>query len=425
MNMTHTISSVLMGMQNQGGSGESTQVDGDLFKGLFDALMFSQGKEEAMDLLHKEEAMDLLHKEEELETKEEIIEEILAFLMNVDLSVEGTQALNAPMDPAKVEAAMGEHKDLHTRTTNLLETEALQWHNLKDLVVMIKSLGTEDGTPEALKSLLTEAPTMNALQTLSKEELELIQQTLATTKEARFSLKEEGGRVEALLEPTGTQKALENGYTLNSVRSILEEKPLQPMKGSANEGMSRTLPKEETTVDGVQGFSMHPEGVLKSQGEISLKDGLLPKELAAEQLQKLEGEVIHSIQTLKDGEKTTMKMRLYPEELGEIEVVLTMDKGKLTGQFQLDNKEMKMLFQERLQELTQTLKAQNIQVQSLEVTSSMDDGQSGQKEQGQFMRELIDRQGLLSVRGTHKIEPQKSQYQLGVETMKERIDVLA
>lgn len=114
-------------------------------------------------------------------------------------------------------------------------------------------------------------------------------------------------------------------------------------------------------------------------------------------------EIVHRVETLKDGDRTTIRVRLYPEEIGEMEITLSMEEGKLSGKILVENKEMRQVFTERLSELNQTLKACHIDVAKFEVgIGAGQQGQAGHREQGKaaypqkFRRygaETTDREG--------------------------------
>lgn len=142
-----------------------------------------------------------------------------------------------------------------------------------------------------------------------------------------------------------------------------------------------------------------------------------------ENLKNAEALILKSMNTLKEGDRTTMKLRLHPEELGEMEVVLTLDKGKLSGRFITENLEMKNLFQEKIQELTQNLKAHQIDVSKMEVSTNMQGSkEDGPKDPRQHQPQTA---AMANIRGYGKIQKEVTTYIHVPEQHKEHINLLA
>ncbi|HSR03400.1 MAG TPA: flagellar hook-length control protein FliK, partial [Proteiniclasticum sp.] len=98
-------------------------------------------------------------------------------------------------------------------------------------------------------------------------------------------------------------------------------------------------------------------------------------------------EIMKSMETIKEGGKTTMKVNLHPEELGKMEITLTMEDGKLSGKILLDNREIRQIFTERLEELSNTLKSNSIQIGKFEVgVGDRGEGNQGRQESKQQMQ---------------------------------------
>lgn len=94
-------------------------------------------------------------------------------------------------------------------------------------------------------------------------------------------------------------------------------------------------------------------------------------------------EIMHKAQTMSDGESTTIKVKLHPEGIGEMEITVSMEKGRISGSILVDNKEARQIFTERIHELHQTLKDSNIQVAKLDVGIGAGQDQSQGRQPGQ------------------------------------------
>lgn len=91
-------------------------------------------------------------------------------------------------------------------------------------------------------------------------------------------------------------------------------------------------------------------------------------------LQKINDTIVKMMETGKDGNAEMMKVKLFPEELGEVNIALKMEAGKLTARIQVDNDVVKALFTEKLNELNSNLVKQNIRLDSINVDLNMNSG---------------------------------------------------
>lgn len=111
-----------------------------------------------------------------------------------------------------------------------------------------------------------------------------------------------------------------------------------------------------------------PEGVSMDRS-MAVTD---PSNYIEKNIDKMSTEILKSMDVIREGEISTVKVSLHPKELGDMEIRLTMENGKISGKLILETAELKQLFQGKMQELQDTLKNQNIQVQRLEVSTSME-----------------------------------------------------
>ena len=84
-------------------------------------------------------------------------------------------------------------------------------------------------------------------------------------------------------------------------------------------------------------------------------------------LEKATEEIMTRVTTLKEGRETTMTLKLYPEDLGEMEISLNLREGKVSGKILIDHKEIRELFMKNMEDLTHTLKENKVQVLKFEV----------------------------------------------------------
>ena len=85
--------------------------------------------------------------------------------------------------------------------------------------------------------------------------------------------------------------------------------------------------------------------------------------------------------TVVEGETTTMKVALYPRNLGSINIELTMENGKLLGKIMTEDASTKQMMTQNLAKLTESLMEQDIQISEIEI--SLNNNSSNWEGQGQ------------------------------------------
>lgn len=114
-------------------------------------------------------------------------------------------------------------------------------------------------------------------------------------------------------------------------------------------------------------FHLQPE--TKEVQDTEPKSPMKPIEptAAKENIQRLNDSIIKLIETTTVDNKSVMKVKLYPEELGTLDLTLEMQEGKLIAKIMVDNESVKQLFSDKLGELNQNLVKQNINIQDFKV----------------------------------------------------------
>lgn len=102
------------------------------------------------------------------------------------------------------------------------------------------------------------------------------------------------------------------------------------------------------------------------------------KELNAELVESRNIDFDHNIETVNDtivdlmdlrtnGKDNTMKVKLYPEELGYIDVTLKMEEGKLVARILVENEQVRELFNDHIHQLNNKLMEQKISLERVDV----------------------------------------------------------
>lgn len=94
--------------------------------------------------------------------------------------------------------------------------------------------------------------------------------------------------------------------------------------------------------------------------------------LSDDNIQRVNDSILQLVETTKEGDTNILKVKLYPEDLGTVDVTVKMEEGKLTAKILVDNEQVKGMFTRSITELNESLLKQNIQVEKINVDLNFD-----------------------------------------------------
>ena len=95
-----------------------------------------------------------------------------------------------------------------------------------------------------------------------------------------------------------------------------------------------------------------------------------------------------------------LKIQLKPESLGNLDVTLSIEGGKLTARIVASNTEVRDVFVNNMQQFKQSLEAQGLQVNQLSVAVRAETGTQGQAGQQQPQPQFLQRGILKDTQGS-------------------------
>lgn len=127
-------------------------------------------------------------------------------------------------------------------------------------------------------------------------------------------------------------------------------------------------PKENVVVKENQDLKFMDINHLKNFNNITLKsiDSKEPV-LFNDNLQKINDTIIQLIETTTEGNTNVIKVKLFPENLGTVNVTLRMEEGRLIAKILVDNDYVKSLFANKVNELNESLVKQNIHLEKINI----------------------------------------------------------
>ncbi len=217
---------------------------------------------------------------------------------------------------------------------------------------------------------------------IPKEELSIIENNQLTSEESLNvvntevsldvdatpkSLKDE------LLDTRLTDAALDNlpkeFSTADRIQSSLYLKDMGNFHEKINDevGTSDSKKLDEVRYDK---FNLNLMDSIQAKGSnISINGNVEVKEAALSDtnIVKINDSIIQLVETTNEGETSVLKVKLYPEELGTVDVTLKMEDGKLTAKILVDSEQVKGMFTKSINELNEGLLKQNIQIEKINI----------------------------------------------------------
>ena len=152
----------------------------------------------------------------------------------------------------------------------------------------------------------------------------------------------------------------------------MEKLELEPIEETLKASSSESVDLEE------EAFSLDFDDsrININPSVITTRDDVLVEEtvvdfispsIIEENMDRVGNSIIKLLETSKIGETSSMKVKLYPKELGNVDLLLTMNDSKLELKILVDNQNVKDMFNENIKKLSENLAKQSISLQGFSV----------------------------------------------------------
>lgn len=109
------------------------------------------------------------------------------------------------------------------------------------------------------------------------------------------------------------------------------------------------------------------KGSIKDLNEMSIESKTSSTVLSTDNLKNINEAVINLSEITQEGQSNILKVKLYPEDLGTIDVTVSMENGKISAKITVDNEHIRGLFTNSLNELSAGLAKENINIGKINV----------------------------------------------------------
>lgn len=413
--MSINIMNLMMGTNGMNSTGTpGKEVDGALFSALLEK---ASGEGEKA----KDPFAELFEGEASVSEKESLTDMDMTALFGMYFSKVPLETVEQPKEEILQDTAVGLEKIVQ-------KTEGAGDLNLLNEVLASMKPGDETGG-----KIIEETVKMPWIGENARKEAEAFSE--ASSQLAEGQKEAQAAVHEVKLRPLNWKESVESTETPvdknlspahdkeNQVLLVQDENTVESSTKLKTETSDKKAEEAQELSEPLANIGAEPQRTAEARAAEDSRKMITEKDLK-ENLRITEEAMVKSVETLKNGDKTTMKLRLHPEELGEMELTLSMEHGKITGKLFTDSQEIRQLFQGKLLELQETLKAQNIQVAKLEV--SVDLSGNGPNYQGQTSPEdLYRRAREMTLRGYSLPSEKKSSYSPAALKSTEGISILA
>lgn len=195
-----------------------------------------------------------------------------------------------------------------------------------------------------------------------KETKNLDIDSLKITDRFKDGLALEENKLEELDESFDTKK---EGLSLESLKSI----------GVDKESITSTKTTETKELSSTEMRPLDTNFLLNRIQNSFLGLEEVAENLSSENILNIEDSIVKFMKVSKEGDTSLMKVKLYPEELGSIDISLKLHKGKLMADIIVQSEKIKDMFLNSSGLLNRTLEEHNISVKHINV--SVNDGFEG------------------------------------------------
>ncbi|MEK4328002.1 flagellar hook-length control protein FliK [Paenibacillus sp. FSL R7-0312] len=343
--------------------------------------------------------------------KAELLESLTQDMENLDASLEADPALLAALQGWILQVSALLSGNTPADQTGALDTGALATAGLSPLAQNPETLrfAVQDEL-NSLVQLVQDAAVSGSEETATKGAALLNQfsailaesvpadnkpklKTVSTTEASSVSLKQASGtetkqnvddsrrvvsNIRTFLDATVKTESASVPTALNSTNVTAEESPQIPSTGIAP--VKETATSEEA-LPAAKISAGEPEIV--TAGQLSLSNGIsaplkapsspVPVQQFAQEMNTF---ISGKLEIVKKGGVAEATITLFPENLGQVDVKISMQNGNLVAQFLTQHSGTKDILEQQMNQLRLALQSQGLQVEKLEVTQNNPSAQS-------------------------------------------------
>lgn len=147
------------------------------------------------------------------------------------------------------------------------------------------------------------------------------------------------------------------------VESLRNEEPMDKEISQEIQAKEKPTIKQDKDINFMDNLQPKNQSNVKVEANITVE----AVEDFSQNIEKINDSIIQLIETDTEGGVDVVKVKLYPEELGTVDVTLKMEEGKLIAKILVENDFVKGLFNSRINELNESLVKQNIVLEKINI----------------------------------------------------------
>jgi flagellar hook-length control protein FliK len=194
-----------------------------------------------------------------------------------------------------------------------------------------------------------------------------------TTEQTIHNLSNTSGEAAVMKKETAVPSPVISG----NVQETEAEPSITPlMKDGVVQELKRSVKIQDSTPEITSGSGDHE---VITAGQLSLRGGItaplkaevpVPPVPVQQFAQEMTGFITGKLEIVQKGGIAEAMISLFPENLGQVDVKITMQNGHLVAQFMTEHSGAKDLLEQQMNQLRASLQSQGLQVEKLEVTQN-------------------------------------------------------
>jgi len=292
--------------------------------------------------------------EEEIETD---LEDSLVAMINLTfVELKETEAITLDIDPSIIKEAP---ISIGAVNTSINEEKPISINEIKPNIENIENV---ESIGEVIAAVNKSMQVNKAVISSNTENLR---------DEIMPLLKDEESNEETLIAQKINISNSNNGQSefFNKDENQHKDIPRKVETLDIKEVSAEVKPKEKLAANENRDVNFLEQTQMKNFNKISFETKIETQKpvLSNDNLQKVNDSIIQLMETTTEGNTNVLKVKLYPEDLGVVDVTLRMEEGKLTAKILVDNDYIKGLFTNRVNELNESLVKQNIHLEKINI----------------------------------------------------------
>lgn len=372
---------------------EKVEIKDDFSKNKIDQASKKETLDDKIEAVKKEIAREIEKEDKLKETKEEVKDKINALLSILDQLIKAKTNKDAKLGK-ELDSRIAELKVILEKLDKLDFTNKNDEKELTSLLKALSKIIDKDQMASAKLSELFDKANLSKDKELPlKEIIKDLKKIIEENPEK--IVKSEKPKIEKVeLDNKPIKEGIQLVHTKES--NVRAERVKESAKQDNQNNESLNVQKSEAKVNSsTENGESSRSDLFNSDSKSSLftKNLKVAKGSQIKNPDQLFNQIVSKAKMLVNNERSEMRIQLEPKLLGQTNIRVIVEKGMVTGHFAVENQAVKAFLEDNLQSLKDSLQAQGLEVDQIDISLTDKDAGQSQAEKGQERLELMKQFG--------------------------------